>query len=136
MAADAAARAPLLGREHRSGGAPDQHMAAQRRIGKRGDGMSESDADAWRAVRNVLCVRLDNLGDVLMTTPAMRALKAQQPGRRITLLTSRAAAHAAPFLPDVDEVICFDAPWVKHPAAPAPDACLDMRELVRSREFD
>jgi ADP-heptose:LPS heptosyltransferase len=34
-------------------------------------------------------VRLDNLGDVLMTTPALRALEESQPERHVTLLTSR-----------------------------------------------
>ena len=29
----------------------------------------------WEDARNLLCVRLDSLGDVLMTTPAIRALK-------------------------------------------------------------
>ncbi len=28
---------------------------------------------AWDRARNVLCVRLDAMGDVLMTTPAIRA---------------------------------------------------------------
>ena len=29
------------------------------------------DADRWHRVQRVLAVRLDNLGDVLMTTPAL-----------------------------------------------------------------
>jgi hypothetical protein len=29
----------------------------------------------WAGVRNVLAVRLDSMGDVLMMTPALRALK-------------------------------------------------------------
>ncbi|MDB5808677.1 MAG: glycosyl transferase family protein [Betaproteobacteria bacterium] len=93
-------------------------------------------SDAWRAARNILCVRLDNLGDVLMTTPAIRALKAAQPGRRITLLTSRSAAAAAPFLPAIDEVLCFDAPWVKHARPPDVESSDAMRALIRSRGFD
>ena len=28
----------------------------------------------WRAARRVLALRLDNLGDVLVTTPAIRAI--------------------------------------------------------------
>ncbi|HXD51782.1 MAG TPA: glycosyl transferase, partial [Burkholderiales bacterium] len=40
----------------------------------------------WDQAQNLLCVRLDSLGDVLMTTPAIRALKHSAPGRRITLL--------------------------------------------------
>ena len=32
-------------------------------------------SDAWRNHKNILCIRLDNMGDVLMSQPAMRALK-------------------------------------------------------------
>jgi lipopolysaccharide heptosyltransferase II len=63
--------------------------------------------------RNLLCVRLDALGDVLMTTPAIRALKESCPGRRITLLTSPAGAEAAALVPEVDEVLVYEAPWMK-----------------------
>ncbi|SDE36602.1 lipopolysaccharide heptosyltransferase II [Paraburkholderia lycopersici] len=62
-------------------------------------------------VRRILCVRLDQLGDVLMTTPAMHALRESAPRRHITLLTSAAGAAMAPYLPDVDDVIEYDAPW-------------------------
>ena len=48
--------------------------------------------EAWAAAENVLAVRLDALGDVLMTTPALRALKESRPGRRLTLLTSPGGA--------------------------------------------
>jgi len=98
--------------------------------------MNSQRVDAWRSARNVLCVRLDNLGDVLMTTPAMRALKATGDGRRITLLTSRSGGQAAPFIPGVDEVLTFDAPWVKHASTPPPAATLEMCETLRAGKFD
>jgi len=78
--------------------------------------MRDDAATAWKSARHIVCVRLDNLGDVLMTTPAMRALKAL-PGRpRLTLLASSAGGQAAPFLPEVDEVLRYDAAWVKNDA--------------------
>ncbi|HWP17977.1 MAG TPA: lipopolysaccharide heptosyltransferase II [Burkholderiaceae bacterium] len=68
----------------------------------------------WRQARRVLAVRLDNLGDVVMTTPAIAALRqGLSPGARVTLLCSRATSHALPHLPDVDDAIVYDAPWVK-----------------------
>ena len=67
----------------------------------------------WDDARNVLCVRLDALGDVIMTEPALRAVKQALPGRRLTLLTSLSGAEAAPLLADVDEVIPYAAPWMK-----------------------
>ena len=63
--------------------------------------------------RSILAVRLDGIGDLLMTTPALRAIKESAEGRRLTLLTSPAAAAAARELPFVDEVITFVAPWMK-----------------------
>lgn len=68
----------------------------------------------WPQARRVLCVRLDNMGDVLMTTPAMQALAESVPGRSLTLLTSRASAMLAPHLSMIDEVMAWDAPWVRH----------------------
>jgi len=68
---------------------------------------------AWRRVRKLLVVRLDNLGDVLMATPAIAALRAGLPDAHITLLASPSGAAAVPFLADVDAAIVFAAPWVK-----------------------
>jgi ADP-heptose:LPS heptosyltransferase len=81
------------------------------------DGDAGGEDCRWRKVRRVLCIRLDNLGDVLMCTPAIRALRQFHPGRHITLLASPAGAALAPLLPDIDEAIAFDAPWVKQAAA-------------------
>lgn len=70
-------------------------------------------AAAWDGVRELLAIRLDSLGDVLMTTPALRAIKASRPHTRITLLTSPAGAAAAPLLPLVDEVIVAPVAWMR-----------------------
>src|SRR5690606_41198554 len=67
----------------------------------------------WEEARNILCVRLDNMGDVLMTTPAIRALRESVPGRRLTLLASASGVALAPYLDCVDDAIGYAAPWVK-----------------------
>src|SRR5690606_14736882 len=85
--------------------------------------------------RRVLCVRLDNLGDVLMSTPAMHALKHARPGRRLTLLASRGGAMLAPHLDDVEEVVAYDAPWVKG-GCPDVDADRQLIEALREARFD
>jgi lipopolysaccharide heptosyltransferase II len=92
---------------------------------------------AWDEARNVLCVRLDTLGDVLMTTPALRALRASLPGRRLRLLTSPAGAEVAALVPEVDDVLTYDAPWMKA-AAPRRDSVpeLAMVERLRRDRFD
>lgn len=90
----------------------------------------------WTTARNVLCVRLDTIGDVLMTGPAMRALWEALPGRRITLLTSAAGAQAAALMPEVDEVVVYAAPWMKVERPPDAAADLAMAGRLRERGFD
>jgi lipopolysaccharide heptosyltransferase II len=63
--------------------------------------------------KKILCVRLDNLGDLLMTTPAIRALKETDPAREITLLTSSKSTDATMLIPEIDHCIVYDAPWMK-----------------------
>lgn len=92
---------------------------------------------AWEAARRVLCVRLDSLGDVLMTTPAIRAVKESLPSPAITLLTSPSGAQAARLVPQIDEVLVYDAPWVKTPAAPSDrQAHLDFVERLARGRYD
>jgi ADP-heptose:LPS heptosyltransferase len=81
-------------------------------------------SSGWAGARKLLCVRLDALGDVLMCTPAMRALRQACPGRRLTLLTSASGAAAAPFIDELDGAIAYPAPWMKSsaPHAQAADA--------------
>lgn len=95
-----------------------------------------ADAQAWRQARRVLCVRLDALGDVLMTTPALRALKHAVPGRELTLLTSPTGAVAARHVPEVDRVLVWEAPWIKHRQAPAPAATDAFVAQLRNAAYD
>jgi lipopolysaccharide heptosyltransferase II len=92
---------------------------------------------AWQKVERILCVRLDSLGDVLMTTPAIRALKESHPGRTITLLTSPVGARIAALIPEIDEVMVYDAPWMKA-AKPHADSRSDyvMAATLRQSGFE
>ena len=65
----------------------------------------------WQDARRILCVRLDGLGAVLQTTPALRALAAAVPGRALTLLSSPSGAAALPFILELDDAIAWTAPW-------------------------
>jgi lipopolysaccharide heptosyltransferase II len=91
---------------------------------------------SWSHSRRILAVRLDALGDVLMTTPALDALQRLGDGVEVSLLTSTAGAEAAPLLPMVSEVIVYDASWLKaQPASGSPpDAA--MIERLRAGGFD
>lgn len=100
-------------------------------------GRIESDdvSGDWSHARRILCIRLDYLGDVLMTTPALRALR-QAPGRNITLLTSPGGAAIARYLPEVDDCMVYSAPWLKHGTQSDPLRDLEMIEALRARRFD
>ena len=91
---------------------------------------------AWRAARNILCVRLDSLGDVLMCTPAMRALRHGHADRRLTLWSSPGGARAAPFIDEVESVITYEAPWMKHSAAHGAGHDDGMVQVLAARRFD
>jgi len=68
-------------------------------------------AGALDGARRVLVVRLDNVGDVVLLTPALRALRRALPDAHVTLLASPAGAHVAPLLTAVDEVRTLRALW-------------------------
>ena len=89
----------------------------------------------WQDATEVLCVRLDGTGDVLMTTPAIRALREAKAGRRVTLLASAAGAAVARQVPEIDDVIVFAAPWMKAPCA-APHEELELAATLAARRFD
>ncbi len=91
----------------------------------------------WGSMRRVLAARLDNLGDVVMVTPALRALRAALPaGARLDLLASPAGAALGPLLPDVDEVHVHRAVWQdadgRLPLDPARESAL----VERLRGYD
>lgn len=87
----------------------------------------------WENAERLLCIRLDSLGDVLMMTPAIRALRGGSPGRRITLLTSPSGAAVARLIPEIDEVLVYEAPWVKS-TPPSADSAADRAIINRLRD--
>src|SRR5213083_3571784 len=84
---------------------PESRGGSSRIVG-RGETVRE-----WLAARNILAVRLDNIGDVIMLGPALRAVKETSPEARLTLLASPAGATAVPLLPWIDDVIVCRATW-------------------------
>jgi lipopolysaccharide heptosyltransferase II len=92
----------------------------------------------WREARRVLAVRLDNLGDVLLCTPALRAVKESLPGAHLTLLASPVGAQAGRLNPDVDAVIEYEAPWTDPWRRLPHDSARERRMIrtLREGEFD
>ena len=92
---------------------------------------------AWHHARRVLAVRLDALGDVLMTTPALRAIRASLPDGQLALLTSPAGGTVAEHIPEVDETIVASVSWMKATSPGlSPDADLALVERLRDGRFD
>ncbi len=84
-----------------------------------------------QAVRRVLVVRADNLGDVVMTTPALRALRTAAPHVRVDLLASPAGAQVAPLIPAVGDVLTVSASWQQAGTPrPAAELAAEEAELV------
>lgn len=100
--------------------------------------MSKSAAtDPFAEVRKILAVRLDNMGDLLMTTPALRALKERFPNAELVLLTSKMASALAPFVPVIDRWLVYDAPWVKtYAEAPTGASVMAMAVQLQQEQFD
>lgn len=96
---------------------------------------SMTNTDFWKDGLRILCVRLDNLGDVLMTTPAFRALKTTWPACHLTLLTSSAGGAVATCIPEVDAVIQYDVPWVKNERQ-SEETLLPLANRLKDQAFD
>ena len=65
----------------------------------------------WTVLERILMVRPDNLGDVVMLTPALRALRAAAPQARLDMLVSPTGAALRPLLPDLDGLITVAPSW-------------------------
>ncbi|MEV6922316.1 glycosyltransferase family 9 protein [Amycolatopsis sp. NPDC051106] len=83
----------------------------------------------------VLVARQDNLGDVLLAGPCIRAVATR--ASHVTLLAGPRGRAAGDLLPGVDEVVTWTAPWID--PEPPPVTAEDTGEfvaLIRSKSFD
>lgn len=91
--------------------------------------------NSWKHAKNILVIRADNMGDLMMSAPAIRALK-QSFSPKITVLTSSMAAGIAPFINEINEVIVFDLPWIKAKETIANEEVFTLVSLLKERKFD
>ncbi|AXB42394.1 glycosyltransferase family 9 protein [Amycolatopsis albispora] len=81
--------------------------------------------------RRVLVVRSDNLGDVLLAGPAVRAVAAN--ADEVSFLAGPRGRAAAELLPGVDRVLSWCAPWIDpEPPAATPASLGELRDRVRA----
>src|SRR4051794_22649190 len=83
----------------------------------------------------VLVARLDNDGDVLLSGPAIRAVKAS--GAEVTLLVGPRGRQAAALLPGVDDIVVWHCPWIDADPRPVERGdVLDLVDRLNQRSFD
>ena len=92
----------------------------------------------WLEARNILAVRLDNIGDIIMLGPALRAVKETSPQARLTLLASPGGTTAVPLLPWIDDVIIWRPIWQDVGGRMAFDPAREgeLIDLLAQRSFD
>lgn len=69
---------------------------------------------------HIILLRLDRIGDFILGVPAYRALRKHYPDARITAVVSSYAAPLAEHCPYFDDVLIFDALWLKPGSHPFP----------------
>jgi lipopolysaccharide heptosyltransferase II len=91
-------------------GALDMPGRAAAAIGRALGARRTTPLPAREAIREVLVLRLDRIGDVLMCLPALADLRAALPRARIRLAVGSWSAELARGFP-VDEVLVWSPPW-------------------------
>ena len=71
-----------------------------------------------KAVENILLIRIDAVGDFVLTSAAIREVRMNYPSAYITLIVSKVVYPLAEHCPYVNEILIFDAP----PDAPITEA--------------
>ena len=92
-----------------------------------------------RDLKKVLLIRMDHLGDVLLSTGTPKAIKENIPEAKLTFLTSSWAAPLLDQNPFIDEVLIFDAQWFLQKRYERKASSLGFWELVhllKKRKFD
>ncbi len=89
---------------------------------------------------NILLIKQTSLGDVLHSTPHIRAIKAQYPDAHLTVVTASGSAEILDEHPDIDRLILFDYAKFRQLGLKAPRASLALiREVlvqINAREYD
>ena len=63
-------------------------------------------------IKSVTVVKLDHIGDVILATPVIESLRIGYPEAKIRVVVGSWSKGVLVNNPNVDEVICYDAPWL------------------------
>jgi ADP-heptose:LPS heptosyltransferase len=89
------------------------------------------------APRRILCLRIERIGDLVMTLPALAELRALAPDASIDLVVGSWNAEIAAAIPSVSTVETLDAAWLaRHGSGLSPFALVARAAAWRSRTYD
>ena len=90
------------------------------------------DGGCSEAIKSILLIRLDHLGDVLLTTPAIKSLKRQFPHARITMVVKEWSLEAIKHNPHIDRIVIFNPFWtVSNQEGTKTEGVAEISQLVR-----
>jgi predicted lipopolysaccharide heptosyltransferase III len=85
---------------------------------------------------SILILRPDHIGDVLLTTPALHALRLGFPTAHIAVLVGSWSREILSGNPDVDEIIICNLPWLARGAQAGWRNVITTVRHIRQRNFD
>ncbi|GEM_PF-1866115 len=86
--------------------------------------------------KKILLFRPDHIGDLLLTTPALYALRKAYPEAHLSILVGSWAAALLKGNPDIDEIIVCDLPWLDRGPNPSWRPLLPIIRQIRSQKYD
>jgi heptosyltransferase-3 len=87
-------------------------------------------------IRRILAVKLKKIGDVVLTVPALRAIRESYPEAHLAVLVNGGTEAVLEGLGWIDEVIVFDRHWKRGPVWRRAARQIAFLQDVRRRNFD
>ena len=84
----------------------------------------------------ILIFRPDHIGDLLLTTPAIYALRKAKTDAHISIIVSSWSSPILMGNPDIDDILICDLPWLDRGENPSYLPLLPIIHQIRSQQFD
>lgn len=89
-----------------------------------------------KPLSKILIINYKYLGDLIVCTPAIRAIRKSFPDSKITLLARKEYSNVLQSNPNIDEIICFENATKKLKGIRRIKAELDFIKLLRKKKFN
>jgi len=93
-------------------------------------------ASYFTNINKILVIKFGHIGDVLLTVPAIRALKETFPGNKLSVVVNSGTEEVLSGNPLIDELIVFDKSIAKRPLLKKYGKEVAFMQSVRGRKFD